>query len=204
MVLNWAPHKARLAQGLHGLVHVGSAAALLWLGWALPAGYLGGDPVPELIAYLGTGALNLLLLTLCVSPLVRVLRWGALIKLRRPLGLWCFAWALLHSAAWVWLDQGLAWGALSRELLSRGYLLVGLVAWLILLALAITSLPALMRRLGPRWQKLHNWVYAVALLAPLHYAWGVKSGLWLPAWYALAALGLLWLRRERLLKPWRR
>ncbi|UBR45318.1 protein-methionine-sulfoxide reductase heme-binding subunit MsrQ [Aeromonas veronii] len=189
--------------GLRALVHLGALGFLLWLGFAIPAGLLGGDPVPELIHYLGKGALNLLLLTLLVSPLAKRWRQGQLIKLRRPLGLWCFAWAQLHFMAWLGLDLQFDWGLIGGELVKRSYIVVGMVALLLLAALSITSLPALQRRMGAAWQKLHNWVYAIALLVPVHYWWSLKSGWGEPLIYLLLACALLWSRREKLLRPMR-
>ncbi|GAB5993928.1 protein-methionine-sulfoxide reductase heme-binding subunit MsrQ [Aeromonas enteropelogenes] len=187
---------------LRALVHLGALGFLLWLGFAIPAGRLGGDPVPELIHYLGKGALNLLLLTLLVSPLAKRWRQGQLIKLRRPLGLWSLAWALLHFMAWLGLDLQFDWGLIAGELVKRSYIVVGLVALLLLIALGITSLPALQRVMGPAWQKLHNWVYAIALLVPVHYWWSVKSGWLEPLIYLALACALLLPRRDRLLRPW--
>lgn len=195
--------KASHISGLRALVHLGSLGFLLWLGYALPAGLLGGDPVPELIHYLGKGALNLLLLTLLVSPLAKRWRQGQLIKLRRPLGLWSMVWALLHFMVWLGLDLQFDWGLIGGELVKRRYIVVGMVALLLLLALGITSLPALQRRMGAAWQKLHNWVYGVVLLVPVHYWWSLKSGWLEPLIYLLLAGALLWPRREKLLRPWR-
>lgn len=188
---------------LRALVHLGGLGFLLWLGFAIPAGRLGGDPVPELIHYLGKGALNLLLLTLLVSPLAKRWRQGQLIKLRRPLGLWSMVWALLHFMAWLGLDLQFDWGLIAGELVKRSYIVVGMVALLLLIALGITSLPALQRVMGPAWQKLHNWVYAIALLVPVHYWWSVKSGWLEPLIYVALACALLLPRRDRLLRPWR-
>ena len=77
------------------------------------------------------------------------------------------------------------------------------LALLLLAALSITSLPALQRRMGAAWQKLHNWVYAIALLVPVHYWWSLKSGWGEPLIYLLLAWALLWPRREKLLRPMR-
>ena len=88
--------------------------------------------------------------------------------------------------------------------MKRSYIVVGMVALLLLLALGITSIPALLRRMGPAWQKLHNWIYGVALLVPVHYWWSVKSGWQEPLIYLVLACALLWPRREKLLRPWRR
>ncbi|MNF84992.1 Sulfoxide reductase heme-binding subunit YedZ [compost metagenome] len=189
---------------LRALVHLGALGCLLWLGYAVPAGLLGGDPVQGLTHYLGKGALHLLLLTLLVSPLAKRWRQGQLIKLRRPLGLWCAAWAGLHFMVWLGLDLQFDWGLIGGELVKRSYIVVGALALLLLLALSITSIPALLRRMGPAWQKLHNWIYAVALLVPVHYWWSVKSGWQEPFIYLLLACVLLVPRRDKLLRPWRR
>ena len=137
-------------KGLRVLVHLGSLGFLLWLGYALPAGLLGGDPVQGLTHYLGKGALNLLLITLLVSPLAKRWRQGQLIKLRRPLGLWCAAWAGLHFMVWLGLDLQFDWGLIGGELVKRSYILVGAVALLLLAVLSLTSIPALLRALGGR------------------------------------------------------
>ncbi|MOA28518.1 Sulfoxide reductase heme-binding subunit YedZ [compost metagenome] len=139
-----------------------------------------------------------------MSPLAKRWRQGQLIKLRRPLGLWCAAWAGLHFMVWLGLDLQFDWGLIGGELVKRSYIVVGMVALLLLIALSITSIPALLRRMGPSWQKLHNWIYAVALLVPVHYWWSVKSGWQEPFIYLLLACVLLVPRRDKLLRPWRR
>lgn len=188
---------------LRALVHLASLGFLFWLGYAVPAGLLGGDPVQGLTHYLGKGALHLLLLTLLISPLAKRWRQGPLVKLRRPLGLWCAAWAVLHFMVWLGLDLQFDWRLIGGELVKRSYIMVGAVALLLLLALSITSIPALLRAMGPSWQRLHNWIYAVALLVPVHYWWSVKSGWQEPLIYLLLACALLVPRREKLLRPWR-
>lgn len=188
---------------LRALVHLGSLGFLLWLGYAVPAGLLGGDPVQGLTHYLGKGALHLLLLTLLISPLAKRWRQGQLIKLRRPLGLWCAAWAGLHFMVWLGLDLQFDWRLIGGELVKRSYIVVGALALVLLLALSITSIPALLRAMGPSWQRLHNWIYAVALLVPIHYWWSVKSGWQEPLIYLLLACALLVPRRDKLQRPWR-
>jgi len=126
------------------------------------------------------------------------------LRLRRPLGLWCFTWACCHFGIWIAFDWQLNWGLMGEEIVKRNYILVGFTAWLILLVLAITSIPKLQRSMGSAWKKLHNWIYLVAILAPIHFLWSVKSGLVDPLVYLIIALFLLWFRRERFMKPWRR
>lgn len=112
-------------------------------------------------------------------------------------------WALLHFMVWLGLDLQFDWGLIGGELVKRSYIVVGMVALLLLGALSITSLPALQRRMGAAWQKLHNWVYAIALLVPVHYWWSLKSGWGEPLIYLLLACALLWPRKDKLLRPWR-
>jgi methionine sulfoxide reductase heme-binding subunit len=188
----------RAVGALQFFVHVGAALPLVWLLHAVAQGQFGGDPVEGLLRFLGKGAIHLLLLTLAVSPLARALGMARLIRLRRPLGLWCFAWATLHFGVWLSLDLQFHWGLIASEIARRKYLLVGFATWAILLALAVTSVPRLMRAMKSYWKRLHNWIYAAALLAPLHYLWSVKSGLIEPAIYLVIAAVLLSTRRHAL------
>jgi len=137
-------------------------------------------------------ALKFLLATLLVTPLARYAKQPLLIRTRRLLGLWCFAWATLHLTSYALLELGINnLALLGRELVSRPYLTLGIISWLILLALALTSTQYAQRKLGRRWQLLHNFVYLVTILAPVHYLWSVKILSPQPILYALAALALL-------------
>lgn len=181
---------------LRVVVHIGAITPLLWLFFAIPQGRLGGDPIEELTHYLGLGALRLLLLTLCISPLAKMVRFGHLMKLRRPLGLWCFVWASLHFATWLALDLTFEWSLIGAELVKRTYILVGFAAWLLLAVLAITSIPYFLRAMGKYWKKLHKTIYFIALLACLHYWWALKSGWVEPLIYAVIALVLIGWRQR--------
>ena len=176
-------------------VHLGASLPLLWLWVAIQHGALGGDPVQALIHFLGMGALRLLLLTLLVTPLVKFFGWSALNRLRRPLGLWCFAWASLHFGVWMALDLALEWSLIGAELVKRTYILLGFTAWLLLAGLAVTSVPWLLRRTGRYWKRLHGLIYPVAVLVSIHFWWSVKSGWIEPAIYLAIALVLLGVRR---------
>ena len=153
---------------------------LVWFYQAL-SNALGPDPGKVLLDRLGQGALILLLLTLCLSPLQWATRWSGWAHLRRQLGLWTFAYACLHLVAYLLFVLGLDFTQLAVELRKRPYIIVGALAWGVLLALALTSNRASMRRLGARWKKLHRLVYVVLGLALLHMLWIVRSdiGLWL-------------------------
>lgn len=151
---------------------------------------LGADPVAEIEHRLGIWALRLLLLTLAVTPLRQLLKQPLLLRFRRMLGLYAFAYASLHLAAYLVLDLRGYWTQIFVEIVKRPYITVGFAAWLLLLPLAFTSTTGWMRRLGRNWAKLHKLVYAIAVLAVLHFWWLVKSDIREPALYAgiLAAL----------------
>ncbi|USD63093.1 protein-methionine-sulfoxide reductase heme-binding subunit MsrQ [Vibrio sp. SCSIO 43140] len=181
------------------LIHTVSLGFFALLAIAIINDNLGGDPVQYIIHFTGISALNTLFVTLLVSPLARWSKQGLLVRVRRLLGLYSFFWAVLHLTAFVTLDLGLDWSLLASEIVKRPYLTVGAAVWIILLLLSVTSTQAMMRRLGSKWQKLHNWVYLAATLAPIHFYWSVKSEIAEPAMYLVGA-GLLLIVRRKILK----
>jgi len=173
-------------------LHLAGALPFIWLFWAVNAGAFSADPAKDIQHFTGRMALKFLLATLLVSPLARYAKQPLLIRTRRLLGLWCFAWATIHLTSYALLELGINnLSLLGRELVTRPYLTLGIVSWLILLALTLTSTQYARRKLGRRWQYLHNFVYLVAILAPIHYLWSVKILSPQPIIYALLALGLL-------------
>lgn len=145
--------------------------------------HLGADPVREVLHRSGKTAINLLLITLAVTPLRQLLGWPHLLRLRRLLGLFAFFYAALHFFIYVSLDLRFALGALLQDLTKRPYITVGFSGLLILCALAATSTQKMMRRLGRRWQSLHRWVYGAGLLAVWHFWWQVKKDIREPLLY---------------------
>ncbi|WP_318478351.1 protein-methionine-sulfoxide reductase heme-binding subunit MsrQ [Photobacterium leiognathi] len=164
-------------------------------------GGFGADPVKGIEHYTGKAALNTLFLTLLISPIARWGKQAALIKVRRMLGLYSFFWALLHLTIYVSLDLVFDWALISEEIIQRPYLAIGAVSWVILLLLTLTSTQKIQRKLGTRWQQLHNWVYVALLLSPIHYLWSVKSGITEPVIYLIVACALLYWRKDKL-KRW--
>ena len=162
---------------------------------------LGTNPVEELIHRCGKWGLNLLWVTLAVTPLRRLTGLSWLIRLRRMLGLFAFFYVLLHLLAYAVIDQRLAFGAIIEDILERPYITVGMAAVLLLLPLAVTSTNRMMRRLGRRWQQLHRLVYLIAILAVTHYWWQVKQDILEPLIYAVILAVLLgyriWHARRR-------
>ena len=155
---------------------------------------LGANPIETVTHSTGEWTLRLLLLTLAMTPLRRLLGHAWPIRLRRMLGLFVFFYACLHFLAWAWLDQQWLPQAILADILERPYITVGFIAWLLLIPLALTSTRGSMRRLGPRWKRLHRSVYLVGILGVVHYLWLVKADLLEPIVYAVL-LGLLLLSR---------
>jgi len=185
-------------------LHLAAFLPFVWLFWTASQGYFSADPAKDIQHFTGRMALKLLLATLLVAPLARYAKQPLLIRTRRLLGLWCFAWASLHLTSYALLELGINNVALlGQELVSRPYLTLGIVSWVILLALAVTSPQIMQRKLGRRWQTLHNFVYLVAILAPIHYMWSVKTLSPQPLIYAALAAGLLALRYKKFRQWWR-
>jgi len=185
-------------------LHLAAFLPFVWLFWAASQGYFSADPAKDIQHFTGRMALKLLLATLLVAPLARYAKQPLLIRTRRLLGLWCLAWASLHLTSYALLELGINNVALlGQELVSRPYLTLGIVSWVILLALAVTSPQIMQRKLGRRWQTLHNFVYLVAILAPIHYMWSVKTLSPQPLIYAALAAGLLALRYKKFRQWWR-
>ncbi|MGF1725263.1 protein-methionine-sulfoxide reductase heme-binding subunit MsrQ [Photobacterium nomapromontoriensis] len=187
---------------LKGVIHVISLGFLAQLIILTLSGSLGADPVQGLSHFTGKAALNTLLITLMISPLSKQFKQGQLMKVRRLIGLYSFFWAVLHLVIYLALDLNFNGMLIVSEIISRPYLALGAISWLILLMLAITSTKDIQRKMGANWQKLHNWVYLALLLSPIHYFWSVKSGVTEPALYILVALILLAYRYKTFLRAW--
>ena len=145
---------------------------------------LGADPVRETIHRLGKTSLNLLLITLAVTPFRQITHWNDVQRLRRMLGLFAFSYALLHFIAYFWLDQGLNVPGIIADIVKRPYITVGMLALLLLIPLAVTSTNGWMRRLKKRWQTLHRLIYPIAILGVWHFWWQVKKDIREPLLYA--------------------
>ncbi|WP_345828107.1 protein-methionine-sulfoxide reductase heme-binding subunit MsrQ [Pantoea sp. BRR-3P] len=183
------------------VLHLAAFLPFVYLFMAASQGWLSADPAKDIQHFTGRMALKLLLATLLVSPLTRYLKQPLLIRTRRLLGVWCFAWASLHLTSYYLLELGYDHlRLLGSEIVSRPYLLLGMISWVMLFALAVTSFQRMQRKLGRRWQTLHNGIYLVAILAPIHYLWSVKVLSPQPVIYAVLAIGLLAWRYNKLRK----
>ncbi|WP_172298675.1 protein-methionine-sulfoxide reductase heme-binding subunit MsrQ [Pseudoruegeria sp. HB172150] len=153
-------------------------------------GGLGAEPIKELEHKVGEFALQLLIAGLAVTPLRRFFGVN-LIKHRRAIGVVAFFYVFLHLLIWLFLDMSLLWSQILADLVKRWYIIVGMAGFVLLIPLAITSNNWSVRKLGPRWRKLHKLVYAAVLLGGLHYVLLVKGLQLEPMLYMTAILVLL-------------
>lgn len=151
------------------------ALALLPLGswvWAVVFGQLGANPAEALLRSSGDWTLRLLCLALALTPLRVALGIPALARFGRLMGLFVYFYACLHLLAYAWFDMGFALADIAQDITKRPFILVGFAAFVLLSLLALTSSKLAIKTLGGQaWKRLHRGVYAVAVLAILHFFW---------------------------------
>lgn len=167
---------------------------LALLIWDTVFGHLGIDPVRDIEHRLGRTAIYFLIATLAVTPLLRLTRVN-LMRFRQALGLICFTYALGHLLSWVVFDMGFLWAQMLKDVVKRPYLIFGMLAFVMLLALAVTSNRASIRRMGRNWRRLHRLIYPAAILAAMHWLWALK--VW-EAWPLTILTAILLLLAQRL------
>jgi sulfoxide reductase heme-binding subunit YedZ len=195
-----------IGQLLRIATHIGSLIPLAVLVWEFQTNRLGVDPIREILFHTGTTALVLLVLSLAATPLNILLGWKQLLPLRKPLGLYGFFYVSLHLLTFVWLDYGFVWAFIVDGILEQRYVLIGTVAFLLLVPLALTSNRWSQRKLGKRWKQLHKLSYIIIILSLIHFFWLVKNVYTEPTIYAVIVGALLLTRvrpiRQRLTR-WR-
>jgi methionine sulfoxide reductase heme-binding subunit len=146
-----------------------AAAPLADLAWLAYSQKLGPNPQESLLRATGLWCLVLLLLTLSITPMRRWLDWVELIRVRRMLGLWVFAYALIHLLGFWAFEHDFNWAAVFSDGLKRPFVTAGLLSVTLLIPLALTSNAWSMRKLGTSWKKLHRLVYLVSVIAVVHF-----------------------------------
>jgi sulfoxide reductase heme-binding subunit YedZ len=175
------------------LVHIACLLPIPWLIFDAWRGNLTADPIRASILRTGKIALELLVLSLACTPLNTIFGFKPALKVRRALGDYSFLYVCLHFAIFVGLDYGFDVQYVVNELI-RPYALVGLIAGLLLIPLAITSFPPWQKRLGKAWKRLHSLVYVINLLAAVHFILVVKQGVTEPYLWMILIIFLLVLR----------
>ena len=159
------PHATSL---LHGLLSL----PFIWLLWALFNDALGANPAEALSRSTGDWTLRFLCLVLAVTPLRHITHTPELIRFRRSLGLATFFYACLHLLCYAWFDQGFELNDIAQDLVKRPFIWLGMLGFVFMLPLALTSSNAALRSLGAkRWRQLHSLVYVLPLFALLHFYW---------------------------------
>ena len=162
---------------------------------------LGIDPARRILGVVGKTTINLLWITLAVTPLRWLTHNPNLLRLRRTLGVYAFVYALTHFLVYIGLIQSFQWGEIVKDLYKRWYIVLGSAALLLLIPLAVTSTNAMMRRLKRRWLTLHKLIYPIAILAICHYWIQTKKDIRQPAIYGAILAVLL---GYRLWRYWRK
>lgn len=152
---------------------------------------LGANPVEEILDRFGNWGLRFIMITLAITPLRRITGWTWLLRFRRMFGLFTFFYVALHFTTYVWLDQGLMMSVILEDIVKRPFITLGFAAFLLLLAMAVTSTNGIRRRMRRRWDQLHYSAYAVGILGVWHYWWQVKADVVEPLIYAVILLALL-------------
>ena len=156
---------------------------------------LGAEPIEALEHASGKWTLRFLAGSLAITPLMGLTGWGWLLAQRRFLGLATFFWAIGHLSVYTVLDQFFDWPAITEDILKRIYITLGMLAFVLMIPLAVTSTKASIRRLGgKRWTQLHRLVYVSAVAGCVHYLWAVKKDLAEPILYAAVFAVLFALR----------
>ncbi len=182
------------AKQIKSLIFIAALIPVSWLLVAALSDQLGANPIEVITRSLGDWALRFLLLTLSITPLRRFtgLRW--LLSYRRMLGLFSFFYASLHLLSYIVLDQFFYWPEIWADIIKRPYITVGMISFLLLIPLAVTSTRSWIRRLGKNWQRLHRLVYPIAIGGVLHYYMLIKADTTEPLIYTAILLALLLLR----------
>jgi methionine sulfoxide reductase heme-binding subunit len=194
------------AEPIRRAIYIVGMVPAVWTFYLGLTDQLGADPQNTLERTLGLWALRFLIVALAITPLRR-LGGPSLIRYRRAIGLLGFYYASLHLTVYLVLDKGLDLAAIWADILKRPYITVGMLAFTILVPLAVTSNNTMIRRLGSRaWQGLHKLVYVATAAAALHFVMLVKSW-WTPepaiyaALVAVLLLIRLWLHARKRLSP---
>jgi methionine sulfoxide reductase heme-binding subunit len=179
------------------LLFVLALVPLAGLIFIVLTGRTSANPAEDILLTTGIWALRFLLATLAITPVRRLTGWNPLIQYRRMLGLFAFFYATVHLFSYIAFDRVFLFGEILADVAKRPFITAGMVAFVCMLPLAVTSTRGWIRRLGRRWQTLHRLVYVSAFAACLHFVWKVKVVIGEPVYYAailavLLAFRLLW------------
>lgn len=167
---------------------------LLWLLIDTACDNLGANPIQALHIRLGDWSLRLLWLTLAITPLQTLTKWRGMADYRQLLGLYAFFYASLHVLVYLLVDHALAWQVIGIDIIESQYIWFGLLAFIIIFSLALTSPKYAKKRMGKNWKKLHRFIYLAAAAVIIHYYWQLKGNMAEPLFYLVILCILLGFR----------
>jgi methionine sulfoxide reductase heme-binding subunit len=167
---------------------------LVWLLVDIAFDNLGSNPIQALHIRLGDWSLRFLCVTLAITPLQTATKWRGMAEYRQLFGLYAFFYASLHLLAYSIVDQMLKWRIIAIDILQSSYIWFGLLAYIIVFLLALSSPKAAKKRMGKSWKKLHRLIYIASAAAIIHYLWQLKGNLAEPLLYLLIICLLLGFR----------
>ena len=182
------------------VIHLACLLPLIYVYYQAYFDGLGADPVEAVIHFTGIGALNIFLMSLVISPTAKFFKLGQLIQVRRVVGLYAFTYAVFHLLNFLFFEVQFDLQLFFDEIFERPYITIGMVGFLILTALAATSLTILRKKMGRKWQILHNYTYLAGSLLVIHFYWSVKSELVEPIIYILIFATLLFFRKDKFIR----
>lgn len=161
---------------VYAVVWLACFAPLVWLAWRAFSGDLGANPIETLVRQIGVWGLRLLLVGLAITPAARILRKPRLVRFRRTVGLFAFAYICLHLLTYIGVDLFFDWGQLVKDILKRPFITLGMLGFVLLIPLAVTSTNGWVVRMGrAAWQRLHWLIYLIVPLGVAHYYLLVKA-----------------------------
>ena len=174
------------------LISLNAFVPLILFVWDGVRGNLGTNPIEFFLRTTGVLTLIFLVITLSVTPLRKIFGWNNLVKYRRMLGLYAFLYGVLHLITYSIFDKSLSLSAIVSDTFQRPFILVGMLAFTMMIPLAVTSTNGMIKRLGgKRWAKLHKLTYLIAALGVLHFYMLVKSDIFYPLIFAAVVAALL-------------
>ncbi|MGZ8172700.1 MULTISPECIES: sulfite oxidase heme-binding subunit YedZ [Methylobacter] len=176
---------------MRSLTLAGCLIPLLWLFIDIAFDNLGSNPIQALHIRLGDWSLRFLCLTLAITPIQTVTKWRGMTDYRQMLGLYAFFYATLHVLAYLLVDHALMWRMVGIDVIESPYIWFGVLAYLIIFSLALTSPKWAKKRMGKTWKKLHRFIHIAAVAAIVHYFWQLKGNLAEPLFYSIVVFLLL-------------
>ncbi|MCQ8102698.1 sulfoxide reductase heme-binding subunit YedZ [Methylomonas sp. SURF-2] len=188
------------------VISIGCLLPLFVLLWDIVGDNLGSNPIQAIHIRLGDWSLRFLCLTLAITPLQTMTKWRGMAEYRQMLGMYAFFYATLHVLGYLFVDHAASWNLIAIDIAQSSYIWMGVIAYIIVLLLALTSPKSAKKRLGKNWKKLHRLIYYAAAAAVMHYFWQLKGNMFQPLFYLTIVVFLLgfrvlvWFKNRQLAK----